>query len=52
MLTDNELWEKCRRGGSITSADLGLTSREDNPFYMTEGVKYNNEQERIETGSY
>lgn len=40
MLTDDELWEKCKRGGPITSEDLGLTSRDDNPFYMTEGVKY------------
>lgn len=51
MLTDNELWEKCKHGCQITSEDLGLTSREDTPFYMTEGVKYNDEQKRIETGS-
>lgn len=52
MLTDDELWDKCKRGGPITSEDLGLTSSEDNPFYMTEGVKYTHEQERVETGRY
>lgn len=41
MLTDDELWEKCKNGDTITSEDLGFTSRKDNIFYMTEGVKYN-----------
>lgn len=52
MLTDDELWEKCKRGAPITSEDLGITPSDDNPFYMTEGVKYNDEQERVKAGRY
>lgn len=29
MLTDEELWEKCKKGGSITSEDLGSTNMKD-----------------------
>lgn len=29
MLTDEELWEKCKKGGSITLEDLGLTNMRD-----------------------
>lgn len=38
MLTDDELWEKCKQGGPITAEDLGIKSS-DSPFYFTEGNK-------------
>lgn len=40
-LSDDELWEKCKNGGSITSQDLGLKNLNSNEStYWTEGVKY------------
>lgn len=37
MLTDDELWEKCKQGGPLTSNDLGIASNKS-PFYYTEGI--------------
>ena len=38
-LSDNELWEKCKNGGSITAQDLGLNNlNSDESTYWTEGV--------------
>lgn len=37
-LTDEELWEKCKQGGPITSEDLGIDPS-DSPFYYTEGIR-------------
>lgn len=42
-LSDDELWAKCQKGGSITPQDLGINATQNSSngtTYLTEGTNY------------
>jgi hypothetical protein len=47
MLTDEELWEKCSKKGSITAEDLGIHKNSESFIHMCGGYAFYKDTENI-----